>query len=255
LIERKPISKKIRFEVFKRDSFKCQYCGKSAPEVILHIDHVIPVSEGGKNNLTNLVTSCMDCNLGKGARSLSDNSIVEKQKAQLDELNARREQLKMVVKWRDELNKLEDEQVDHIEKRIRELSGASLSDYGRSQIKKMNRKFDFTLILDSIEKSGLQYLKRDGKGNFTGASIEKFIDYIPKICSSVLLEEKFPEIKDINYIKGILRNRIGSDAAENGVFLVRHAYNEGVPLEIIRSIARSVDSLAEFRDAIDNEMY
>jgi len=35
MTERKTISKKIRFEVFKRDSFTCQYCGKSAPEIIL----------------------------------------------------------------------------------------------------------------------------------------------------------------------------------------------------------------------------
>lgn len=37
---RKPISKTLRFEVFKRDSFKCQYCGAEAPNVLLHIDHI-----------------------------------------------------------------------------------------------------------------------------------------------------------------------------------------------------------------------
>ena len=47
MAKRKPISKKLRFEVFKRDSFTCQYCGKSAPDVVLHIDHIKPVKEGG----------------------------------------------------------------------------------------------------------------------------------------------------------------------------------------------------------------
>ena len=42
---RKAISKKLRFEVFKRDSFTCQYCGKSAPDVILHVDHILPVKK------------------------------------------------------------------------------------------------------------------------------------------------------------------------------------------------------------------
>lgn len=62
---RKGLSKKIRFEVFKRDQFTCQYCGKKAPDVILHVDHIQPVSKGGTNDLLNLITSCQDCNLGK----------------------------------------------------------------------------------------------------------------------------------------------------------------------------------------------
>ena len=40
---RQAISKKLRFEIFKRDSFTCQYCGSSAPEVLLHADHLKPV--------------------------------------------------------------------------------------------------------------------------------------------------------------------------------------------------------------------
>ena len=43
MAKRKNLSKSVRFEVFKRDSFKCQYCGKSAPDVVLEVDHIIPV--------------------------------------------------------------------------------------------------------------------------------------------------------------------------------------------------------------------
>lgn len=64
-VKRQPISNKLRFEVFKRDLFRCHYCGRSAPEVVLHVDHITPVSKGGTNEFTNLVTSCQDCNLGK----------------------------------------------------------------------------------------------------------------------------------------------------------------------------------------------
>lgn len=88
---RTPLSKKTRFEVFKRDSFTCQYCGKSAPDVILEVDHIIPVAQGGTDDLFNLVTSCRDCNRGKGKRMLSDKTTIEKQKAELDKLNKRRE--------------------------------------------------------------------------------------------------------------------------------------------------------------------
>jgi len=79
---RKSISKKLRFEVFKRDSFECQYCGSHPPGVLLHVDHIHPVAEGGTNDIDNLVTSCEECNFGKGARLLTaiPESLEEKAK-------------------------------------------------------------------------------------------------------------------------------------------------------------------------------
>lgn len=59
------ISKKIRFEVFKRDSFRCAYCGETPPKVILEVDHIDPKSKGGKDEINNLLTACFDCNRGK----------------------------------------------------------------------------------------------------------------------------------------------------------------------------------------------
>lgn len=70
--KRKAISKKVRFDIFKRDGFKCMYCGAHPPSVLLHVDHIKPVADGGGNEDDNLVTSCEPCNLGKGARLLSD---------------------------------------------------------------------------------------------------------------------------------------------------------------------------------------
>lgn len=62
---REPISTRTRFEIFKRDAFKCQYCGCTPPNVVLHVDHILAVSAGGTNERTNLITACIDCNLGK----------------------------------------------------------------------------------------------------------------------------------------------------------------------------------------------
>lgn len=64
-MKRKAITKKTRFEIFKRDSFSCQYCGATPPSVTLHVDHIHPVSKGGGNENSNLVTSCSSCNVGK----------------------------------------------------------------------------------------------------------------------------------------------------------------------------------------------
>lgn len=65
-----PISKSVRFEVFKRDEFTCRYCGRSTPDVTLHVDHVLALANGGTDDMENLVTSCLECNLGKSDRPL-----------------------------------------------------------------------------------------------------------------------------------------------------------------------------------------
>lgn len=69
-MKRTAISKRVRFEIFKRDGFECQYCGATPPGALLHVDHIKPVAEGGGNEMDNLVTACLPCNLGKGAKSL-----------------------------------------------------------------------------------------------------------------------------------------------------------------------------------------
>lgn len=59
------ISKTTRYEVLRRDNFACRYCGLPSRVSPLHIDHVIPVSQGGTNDRWNLTAACADCNLGK----------------------------------------------------------------------------------------------------------------------------------------------------------------------------------------------
>lgn len=68
---RKSTGKKLRFDILKRDGFTCQYCGRHPPTVLLHVDHIVPVVDGGEETAENLITACQDCNLGKGARPLS----------------------------------------------------------------------------------------------------------------------------------------------------------------------------------------
>jgi hypothetical protein len=55
----------LRFVVFRRDSYTCQYCGLRAPSVVLHVDHVVAWSRGGRTELSNLRTACHVCNAGK----------------------------------------------------------------------------------------------------------------------------------------------------------------------------------------------
>lgn len=67
--KRNPIDSRLRHEVFKRDGYKCIECGATNKEKILHADHIIPVSQGGTDELNNLQTMCEDCNLAKSDKA------------------------------------------------------------------------------------------------------------------------------------------------------------------------------------------
>jgi CRISPR/Cas system Type II protein with McrA/HNH and RuvC-like nuclease domain len=83
--KRKATSKRLRFEVFKRDNFTCQYCSAKPPKVPLEIDHIVPVSKNGMTTIDNLVTACFDCNRGKSNVEL--NSIPESLSERMERRN------------------------------------------------------------------------------------------------------------------------------------------------------------------------
>jgi 5-methylcytosine-specific restriction endonuclease McrA len=64
----RPRVKLTRREIFIRDNYTCQYCGRQGPD--LTIDHIIPRSRGGQHTWENLVSACKPCNHRKGGKSL-----------------------------------------------------------------------------------------------------------------------------------------------------------------------------------------
>lgn len=71
--ERKIMNDYIRYNVLKRDNFSCQICGITAKDgAKLQVDHIIPVSKGGKTVMSNLQTLCERCNIGKSNKIEND---------------------------------------------------------------------------------------------------------------------------------------------------------------------------------------
>ena len=69
---REPIQPALRAKVLRRDNYTCRDCGatpRKDTNVKLHVHHIVPVSKGGKTVLSNLITNCDVCNLGKGDRT------------------------------------------------------------------------------------------------------------------------------------------------------------------------------------------
>lgn len=131
---RKSISKKLRFEVFKRDSFKCQYCGQTPPAVVLEIDHVLPVSAGGTNAMHNLISACFDCNRGKAAGLLS--SVPDSVAQQVEMAVEKIAQIKAFDRLVKAKKKLEEAQIDEVEASFRiHFDGYSFSPKFRHSVR------------------------------------------------------------------------------------------------------------------------
>lgn len=161
MAERKPISKKKRFEVFKRDHFTCQYCGRKSPDVILEVDHIKPVAEGGNNGILNLITSCRDCNRGKGKVLLSVNEEVAKQQSRLQELAEKREQMEMLLQWRNELVEFERGQADKLNEYIGSITGYVVKEQGLFKLQELIRRFSFQEVIEAIDISFSKYYNND----------------------------------------------------------------------------------------------
>jgi hypothetical protein len=242
---RKPLGKKLRFEVFKRDSFTCQYCGGKSPDVVLHVDHIQPVAAGGGDDILNLVTACITCNSGKGAEKLSDNSAIAKQRAQLEQLNERREQLEMLIQWRDGMSKIDDVAVERVCDEIGERTGYAPVAVSRADIAKWIKKFGFSEVLESAEKAFEQYFKPTGNENRDKSSWLLAFSKIPMIATN---RKKYgPDAGRILYLQGIVRQRLKNFnvyCADHIAFMVENDVDD---LDSLTDLART-GAIEDVRD-------
>lgn len=242
--KRKAISKKMRFEVFKRDKFTCQYCGRSVPDVILHVDHIKPVSKGGTNDIMNLITSCQDCNLGKGARELSDDSVVKKQQQQLKLLAEKNEQLEMMLQWRDELQSYAEKEVDAVNQRIADISNWKANENGKKTIKKLIKKFTLQLVLDAVDTAFENYY--DG----TEESWNMAFNKIGGICYNGIREDS-DQLYYLNYLNKACWNKFGyANKKTLNHFVYDYLQNES-NFEEMKKILKNSRNWTAFRDEVE----
>jgi len=252
--KREGISKRLRFEVFKRDAFTCQYCGRKAPDVILEVDHIEPVSKGGKTDILNLVTSCYDCNRGKSNVKLSDDSVVERQKKQLVELNEKREQLKMLLKWRSGLLKIESEKINALQDNWIKTTGYSLNENGIAELKKLLGQFGIASILEAMDIATkyLQY-KND---KITHESVEFAFNKLKGICYiRSLPEEQRKVYQIIGEIKKLMFYKFGYYYdAQNAAILINKFIKSGYSIDDLKNIVDSTKTYIEWHEVINSHL-
>lgn len=235
--KRKALSKRQRFEVFKRDFFTCQYCGNSAPDVILHVDHINPVSKGGNNKLTNLITSCVDCNSGKSNKKLDDSSAVKLQMQELKKSQERADQIKMIAKWAKE--QLMKPEIDAINDTLTELNNTCLNEGGEKWIRSLIRKYGLKEILDSLYESWDKYGE----------------DYVKKLELVIRYRNASEEDRYWMYSIGILRNRINYYDKHKSAQLIKEAKDKGLEKEEFRHLCYDVKNWTEYRQAMEDFIY
>lgn len=249
------VSKRDRFEVFKRDKFTCQYCGRAAPDVMLHVDHIHPQSKGGTDDLLNLVTSCKDCNLGKGARTLSDDTAVKKRKRQLDEIQERREQLEMLMEWHRSLLQMDEDLVSGLSDYWNDLvPGYSLNENGLQNLRKWLSEYGFEELIQALQVATSQYIKYEVSSEDpypTKESVEFAFSKIPGVCITRKRMEKKPYLKDLYYIRGILRNRLSYYNPDKALWLMEKAVRAGAQTEQIKDIAMTATNWSDFRQQLE----
>ena len=162
--ERRLISKRDRFEALKRDRFKCQYCGATAPDVLLHIDHIVPVAKGGDSSMTNLVTACQGCNSGKGATPLENRDRLQMARASLEEQEARREQLELMAQWLDDLRAYKDRAAEIVAAYWYKLTpGGTLNKAGLQSLAGLLRRFTVEEVVEAMDVAAERYLRWEDK--------------------------------------------------------------------------------------------
>ena len=147
------ISKRLRFDVFKRDGFVCQYCGNHPPAVVLHVDHIHPEAEGGETVVENLITACATCNLGKGARLLS--ATPESLANRAAELAEREEQLRGYQALMEERQRRIEEETWQVAEVLE--PGASEKGFNRRDLISIRRFIDKLGVHSCLDAAELAY--------------------------------------------------------------------------------------------------
>jgi hypothetical protein len=257
---RTQIKKSVRFEVFKRDSFACQYCGRKAPDVVLEVDHITPVAAGGENDILNLATSCRDCNAGKSDKKLSESAAVEKRIGQLKDLEERRQQLQMLHDWHMSLVNLDDQAIDMAQTLWFEAigdSGSTWTQKARDEVRKLIKRSGFEAVCSGIREASECAMRSSRADDDKDGVTNEWFWKIGSVISYQKLKAQDPDAARLLYIRGIVRNRCSlySGSEWKALELLRQAHGLGVPVEWMESTAKAVRNWSEWKflmqDAID----
>jgi hypothetical protein len=173
------ITNKTRFEVFKKCNFTCQYCGRRTPEIILEVDHIIPKSKGGTDDVDNLTASCFECNRGKTG-TLLDSILKDKDLHTETILLAEKEmQLAEYNRVKENIRERENNEISILREHFSDqfsLSGYAEKDFDKitSIIRKALKVFSYIDVMDMIDYA-IDRTREDTRGEYHNVAASKYL--------------------------------------------------------------------------------
>ena len=172
----------------------------------MEADHIKPVYEGGETHSLNLITSCFDCNRGKGKTLLSDNMTLDKQRKQMELLEERRQQIELMMEWHRSLQDIDSLKLEKITNLLNEkTTPLILSENGIQRLKKSIKNYDLLEVLEAVD-CGFDYyydqarqkfnreVKEDKDPNtWKQEGIKVFLDKFPGILRNKRKERQDPD--------------------------------------------------------------
>jgi hypothetical protein len=143
------VSTRTRFEILKRDGFRCRYCGASSIDVLLHVDHVIARASGGTDDHENLVAACSDCNLGKSDVPLDE--IRAKSGPTIDDAIAHADQIRQYLEAQKSVEAAREEVVEYLCQYWRDNVGDDPLIIWAQQVKSSVRYHPIAMVIEAID--------------------------------------------------------------------------------------------------------
>lgn len=152
------IGARLRFEVFKRDGFRCRYCNATAIKSALVVDHVIPIADGGTDDASNLVAACWECNAGKSSVPLDDGRLpsalpAEAMREQIDQVRA-------YLALQKELDNARLEATDYLAQLWEEQTFYRPTNDFFNRLRCLSMELPLELVADAITATGAAYSVR-----------------------------------------------------------------------------------------------
>lgn len=204
---RRGISKKVRFEVFKRDGFKCAYCGAASPSVLLQIDHIEPIKLGGKNSMLNLVTACAGCNAGKSCRELSDESVVVKRRVQSEAEAELREQALAALSWQRSLLDRQREIARLAYAPLLDGTGLSLNEHGLQNAQNLISEVGVEDVVTAVG-SCRELLRFSEDGAATTESVDEALANVPRRARWASACRREPNLRVAANLRSMVEHRM-----------------------------------------------
>jgi hypothetical protein len=245
-----PEYKRIKYEIFEKDAFKCQFCGTGTPNVTLQLVRIQDAQQNDEwLDLAFLSTSCKICEKKKsGVEEKSPNNYMS-----IDELEERLQQLKMLINWRKGMLNIRKQQLANLisywENKIPDFE---TNNDQKKYLAAYISKYSSDEIRSAMDMAVDKFIKFSDDGTLDKNSILTAFSKIPEICQTKT------EIVNTHETDGLQRIHNQLEQGISGFFdsnrasqWLNYARSWEVPIDDLFKMATSVKSWTEFSLNID----